>query len=158
MIIDKEKFNLSEYVKYFRHKHSGKVRFDEVDMLGIVHNLKYFYWLEWARLEYLNDTGFTNNPENFILKNPMITVHNEIDYFSPAKFNDVYFIYSRISKITKSSLTFDNLVVSDKDVLLAAAKSVLVNVNPVTGESIRITDETRELIKNYEPYPIDITE
>ena len=136
--------------KLFKHSFQGTVQFSEVDSYGVVHNLKYFYWLEWARTDYLKALGVNVNPATFISEHPLMTVHSELDYFSPLKFMDSYIVLSRIEWIKESSLCFENIILSKNGVISAKGKSILVNVNPKKGESTRIEDDLRKLIIDYE--------
>lgn len=133
----------------YKHRYKGRVQFSEVDSFGVAHNLKYLYWLEWARTDYLRTIGLNVNPKTFLTEYPIMTVHSEIDYYEPCRFNDEYNVYTRISWIKNSSLCFENVITSEER-LLVKASSVLVNVNPATRESVRINDELRKLVKIYE--------
>lgn len=133
----------------YKHIFIGRVQFSEVDSFGVAHNLKYLYWLEWARTDYLRSIGLKMNPKTFLTEHPIMTVHSEIDYFESCRFNDEYNVYTRISWIKNSSLCFENIITSE-DRLLVKASSILVNVNPKTGESVRIDDKLRTLVKKYE--------
>jgi len=140
----------SEYVNMFRHNYRRRVQFSEVDSFGVAHNIQYFYWLEWARSDYLDSIGIKMNPLTFLREHPLMTVHAEIDYIHPIKFFDEFDVLTRISWIKNSSLAFENLIFNKSGELLLKASAILVNVNPKTGESIRISDELREKIIAYE--------
>ena len=153
--MDKDNFDLNKHISIFTHKYIGKVRFDEVDMMGITHNLKYFYWLEWARIEYLESIGLKINPGSYLKDHPYVTVHSEIDYYNSSRINDQYIVYTRIKSVKNSSFIFENLITLSDGRLLVMASSVLVNINPVTNETVRIPDSTRKLIQSFEKTPIE---
>ena len=44
-------------IKDFTHKTTVKVRFHEVDMLGVCNNAVYINYFEQARLQYVKDLG-----------------------------------------------------------------------------------------------------
>jgi acyl-CoA thioesterase FadM len=52
--------------------------------------------------------------------------------------------------VKNSSLCFSNYIRLLNDTILVRASSVLVNVDPRTGESVPIGNDLRELIENYE--------
>lgn len=142
--------NLEEEIKLFKHRFTGRAEFSQVDSFGVVHNLQYFYFLEWARTDYLRAIGLQLNPMTFLKEYPIMTVHSEIDYFTPLKFNDLYTVLTRVDFIKNSSLGFKNIIINSNSILIAKGSSILVNVNPKTLESVRIPDDFRLLIKNYE--------
>jgi len=137
-------------ISLFRHTYGGVVQFSEVDSYGVVHNLKYPYWLEWARTDYLKTIGVNINPKTFLTEHPLMTVHSEIDYFYPLKFNDKYKVLSRINWIKDSSLSFENVIVNDAGLLVAKGSSIMVNVNPATAEPVTISEQLRNLVREFE--------
>ncbi|MFP4369962.1 MAG: acyl-CoA thioesterase [Bacteroidota bacterium] len=138
-----------ESLRDYRHRAEGRVQFAEVDSLGVAHNLRYLYWLEWARTEYFRAIGADMSAELFIKKYPVMTVHAEADYFNPARFDDYYSVYTKVSRLGNSSMVFSNVITSGKKLLLTAS-AVLVHVNPITGESAPIPDELRQKIIDFE--------
>ena len=146
----------TDYIKLFKHNYNGRIQFSEVDSFGVAHNIKYFYWLEWARSDYLNSIGINMNPLTFLKEHPLMTVHAEVDYIHPAKFFDEYNVATRIAWIKNSSLCFENLIFNNNGEILLKASAVLVNVNPKTGESHRISDELRAKIIKFEGEDIKI--
>ena len=144
------KAQLENDLKSYKHKIEGKVMFSDVDMFGIVHNIKYFYWLEYARTEYLGNLGIylrKNIMDNdFIL----MSVHNEADYFGSSSLSDKYEIYTRVKSINKSSITFENLVKLLDGDIIAKSTATLVYVNIVTRQPEKVPDNLRELINDFE--------
>ncbi|MCL5992179.1 MAG: acyl-CoA thioesterase, partial [Bacteroidetes bacterium] len=122
----------------------------EVDSYSIVHNLQYFYWLEWARIEYLRNILGNEAGKISIFEFPVMSAHAEIDYFNTAGFDDAYEVFTRISFIKNSSFGFENIIRLESGLLLAKASAVLVNINFKTRQPDRISDEIRELVRNYE--------
>lgn len=152
----KQETMITDFSK-FKHKYSGKVQFSEVDSFGVAHNLKYPYWLEWARTDYLSKIGININPMTYLREFPIMTVHSEIDYYNPCRFYDDYCVYTRISKLGNSSITFENIITDSNSKLLVKASSVLVNVDPRTAESLKINDRIRDLIIKFEGYDLELT-
>jgi len=138
-----------ELAKY-KFKISDKVRFAEVDSYGIVHNIQYMYWIEWSRTEYFRNLFVNMNPGVFIVEYPVMVVHAEIDYFGSAQFGDSYDVFSRISQVKNSSLKFENIIISDKKIILVKASSVLVHLNNKTNQPERIPDALRDKLKVFE--------
>ncbi|MCX6154754.1 MAG: thioesterase family protein [Candidatus Kapabacteria bacterium] len=136
-------------LKKYKHKFEGIVRFSDVDAFGVVHNAKYFIWMEAARTEYYKTLGMVKNPAAFLREYPVMVVHNEIDYFIPAFFNDEYSIYTRISYIKSSSFCFENIVVRNNEILAKAA-SVFVFLNAREKRPEKIPDNFRSIFIEFE--------
>ncbi|TAL69753.1 MAG: acyl-CoA thioesterase [Bacteroidetes bacterium] len=134
----------------FKFKVNGRVKFNEVDSYGIVHNLQYFYWLEWARIEYLRKVLGKESEKISLFEFPVISAHNEIDYFNTSGFDDAYEVLTRISYIKNSSFGFDNIIRLESGLLLVKASAVLVQVDIKTRQPERISDKYRELVRNFE--------
>jgi len=141
---------LKKALSLFRHKSRGKVQFAEVDTYGVVHNIKYFYWLEAARTEYFSDLLTHLDPKNFLNEVPFMVVHAEIDYYSSARFNDIYNVYTRVSSVRNSSLNFENLITLANGTPLVSSSAILVQLNVKESSPQRISDDIRLLLKNYE--------
>jgi acyl-CoA thioester hydrolase len=131
------------------------VRSYDVDRQGIVHNAVYLYWLEAARIEYFRDIGVPIDRQSFVTKHRFVVARCEIDYFTAAQFDDAYTVFTRVSFVKNSSFGFEHIIRSESGVVLAAAKGVLVHLNPATHKPERIPDSYRTLIKNFEGSGVD---
>lgn len=142
---------LSKEIAKFKHKITGSVKFHEVDLAGVVHNIQYLYYFEYARTEYMKDLGFQLNSKNFMQILPLMVVHSEIDYFAPAGFGDEYEIFTRISKIGRTSITFENIIRLNKGIVLAKGSAILVYFDTKSFHSTPIPDNYKNQITNFEP-------
>ncbi|MCS7053018.1 MAG: acyl-CoA thioesterase, partial [Ignavibacterium sp.] len=116
-------------IKDFNHKTNVKVRFHEVDMLGVCNNAVYINYFEHARLEYVKSAGLIPPGGIFSDGKLFFMVRNEINYRDHAYYDDELEIYSRISYIKNSSFGFDHLVVKKKTAqIIADGKGVVVYV------------------------------
>lgn len=141
---------LESNLNQFPHKISTKVKFADVDSFGVVHNIKYFYWLEWARTEFLRSIGVNLNKNTFLTELPLMVVHAEIDYFNSAEFDDEIEVFSRVFAVKDSSVVFENIIRKNGETLIANAKAVLVHIDPGTNQSIRIPDDLRIKIDRFQ--------
>jgi acyl-CoA thioester hydrolase len=135
----------------FRHKTQIRVRTWEVDWQGVVHNSNYLRYMEIGRLEHRRSYGYNLSPDGTFddgLK--VFVVHNSLDYFATAVLDDVLNIYTRISWVKNSSFSFEHYIEKEKDnILLAAGKGILVNVDPVTNLPQNLPQRfTDELLRN----------
>ncbi len=134
----------------FNHRLHSRVRSYDVDRQGIVHNAVYMYWLEAARIEYFRDLGVPIDRQSFVTKHRFVVARTEIDYLMAAQFDDVYTVFTRVSFVKNSSFGFEHVIRHENGTLLAAAKSVLVHLNPATNVPERIPDSYRDLIQEFE--------
>lgn len=142
--------DLKEELQLFTHKLESQVKFHEVDSFRVVHNIQYFYFCEWARTKYLEKCGMEFNKDTFTKHTPLMTVHHEMNYFNPLMLSEIYFTYSRCSRLGKSSLTLDNIIVNMNGQPIIRLSSTLVNVDNKTNRPAPLTDDFRSKIKNYE--------
>lgn len=139
----------------YKHRITGKVKSFEVDRQNIVHNAIYIYWLEESRIEYFRSIGISIDSETFITKDRFVVAKNEVNYVSPAQFDQSYILLTRVSEIRNSSIIFDQIILSCPDnQLLVQATGVLVNINPITNLPERIHDDYRKLVSDYEDYAV----
>ncbi|MFC2130389.1 acyl-CoA thioesterase [Bacteroidota bacterium] len=134
----------------YKFRIKSRVKFSEVDSFNVVHNLQYFYWLEWARLEYIRALGIEFEPNIFISKYMFTSVHAEIDYFNAARFDDEYEVLAQIVQVKNSSATFRNIIMLTDGTILVKASAVLVHLNSKTQEAERIPDDLRKKLADYE--------
>lgn len=140
---------LKQYLAQFRHKIHGKVKFEDVDFYGVVHNIKYLYWIEWARTEFMHDMFAPEITGNFLPAFPVMVVRNEVDYLDAMYFNNEYSILSRVEKVGKSSITFENIVLLDDVKPALRMTSVFVHVDEFYKQSREISDDIRRKIAEY---------
>lgn len=134
----------------YKHKIDGQVKFHEVDSFGVLHNIQYFYILEWARTKYFEFIGMPLNSSTYTTQNPIMTVHHEMDYFSPAMFTDTYEAFSRVTEVRNSSLNFENIILHENGKIMAKASVTLVYLSNEDYKPTRIPDNIRDNIKALE--------
>jgi YbgC/YbaW family acyl-CoA thioester hydrolase len=145
--------NINDILKeipLYKHKVEGQVKFHEVDSFGVLHNIQYFYILEWARTQYFQYIGMPVNSRTFTLENPVMTVNHELNYYYPAMFTDEYEVFTRITEVKNSSMKFENIILHANGNVMAKASAILVYMNVEDYIPVRIPDDLREKIKNFE--------
>ena len=139
-------------VKDFNHKTTIKVRFHEVDMLGVCNNAVYINYFEQARLEYVKEAGLVPAGGIFSDGKLFFMVRNEINYRGHSFYDDELEVYSRVSYIKNSSFGYDHIIVRKKTGgIIVDGKGVVVFVDPETRKSTPLTEEFIEKIKKFEP-------
>ncbi len=139
-------------IEEFEHKITIKVRFHEVDMLGVCNNAVYINYFEQARLEYIKEAGLIPEGGLFSDGRLFFMVRNEINYRGHSYYDDELDVYSKISYIKNSSFGYDHLIVRKKtDEVIVDGKGVVVSVDPKTRKSTLLTEDFIKKIKNFEP-------
>ncbi len=135
----------------FNHKIDIRVRFYEVDMLGVCNNAVYINYFEQARLEYIKELGLIPKGGLFSDGRLFFIVRNEINYLGHARFDDELTVYSRIAYIKNSSFGFEHIVENKQNgKIIAEGSGVIAQVDPETRASTPLADSFIEKIKNYE--------
>lgn len=142
----------------FKHSISGQVKFHEVDSLGVVHNIQYFYFLEWARTKYFEFIGMPLNHKTYTAENPIMTVKHVMDYFNSAYFTDYYEILSRTKTMKNSSLVMENIIRLTDGKLIVKAEVTLVYLNNQDYRPTRIPEYIRNSISLIEGNDLEIIE
>ena len=135
----------------FKHKITITVRFNEVDMLGVCNNSVYLVYFDEARFKYIKEVGLMPEGGWFSDGRLYFIVRNEINYFEHARFDDELNVYTRITLIRDSSLTYEHIIENAKTKkIIADGLGVLVHVDPKTRKSAPFPDMYYDIIRNYE--------
>src|SRR6266542_2338055 len=74
-----------------------------------------------------------------------------IEYLAPARFDDLIEVFVRVSRIGRTSVTYECAAyLCDDDVLMVTAQQTLVLVDLAERRARRIPDELRERIRTFE--------
>ena len=134
----------------FKFNHKLRVRFAETDLQGIVFNGNYLTYYDVAWTEYFRAMGMTWSG---IVETGADTVlaRTTIEFKSPAHFDDVLEVYTRVSKIGNTSITFDFEIYPEGDErLIGTSSSLYVCVDPKTLRPVRVPDMLRSRISEFE--------
>ncbi len=135
----------------FRHKVGLRVRNYEVDWLGIVHNAQYLLYFEVGRIDYLKTIGVKIEYGSIQKESKVVLVRNEINYRSPARFDDALEVRTRISSIGRTSFTFEGLMTeAATGRLIAENVAVHVWLDPLSEAPSRVGDEFRRKVVAFE--------
>ena len=80
-----------------------RTRYDECDPMGFVHHSKYLQYLEIGRTEFLRSAGgrYREIEESGLL---VVVVRVDIRYRSPARYDDLIDVTTRIVKVTAAKI------------------------------------------------------
>jgi len=119
---------------HFVFWHRERVRFRDVDLQCIVYYGKYLDYFDNALYEYLRSLGFETGVLNEHYGFDTSVVHAEIDYVSPASFDDLLDIGIRVTRMGRTS--FDaSFEVRQSDRVICRARLVLVNYDAAAARA-----------------------
>ena len=134
----------------FRFHHELRVRFAETDLQGIVFNGNYLTYYDVAWTEYFRALGLRWK-DLLEMGADTVLARTTIEFKSPAEFDQVLEIYTRVSKIGNTSLTFDfEIYPEGEDYLVGSASSLYVCIDPKTLRPVRVPDPLRSRINEFE--------
>jgi acyl-CoA thioester hydrolase len=134
----------------FKFCHRLRVRFAETDLQGIVFNANYMVYYDVAWTEYFRAIGVEY--KDFLRMGiDAVLARMELEFKSPARFDDVLEIYARVSKMGNSSMSFDfEIYPEGQDRLINCASSLYVCIDPQTLKPVSMPDELRSRIAEFE--------
>jgi acyl-CoA thioester hydrolase len=117
----------------FRHRRTIEVRFADTDAMGHVNNATYLTYFEIARASFYRDaTGsmFGIGPDSG--EASLILAEARVTYRSPAFFDELLVVESRVARIGRSSFTMEHRITAGESRvgaarLIAVATFVLVS-------------------------------
>jgi acyl-CoA thioester hydrolase len=94
-----------------------RVYYEDTDAGGVVFYANYLKFFERARTEMLRAMGFEQD-ELIETENIIFAVRSvQVDYLSPARFNELIHVSAEVVQAKKASLTFEQLITRGDDVL-----------------------------------------
>ena len=137
--------------KDFRFKFRLRVRWGECDAQGIVFNAQYMNYIEVAQAEYFRNLGMPHYGEDVRKRFDLATVKATLEYLVPARVDDLLDIYTCVSRLDNSSITFKTeMYLEGEDTLCNRAETIFANFDAGTGIVRRIPDDIREVICEFE--------
>ena len=134
----------------FRFHYDIRVRFADTDLQGIVFNGNYLTYYDVAWTEYFRAVGFTWN-DLLALGVDTVLARTTMEFKAPAKFDEILEVYTRVSKLGNTSLTFEfEIYPQNEDRLIGSATSLYVCVDPKTLRSTPVPDLLRQRISEFE--------
>lgn len=130
----------------FAFWHRERVRFRDVDLQRIVYYGKYLDYFDNAFYEYLRSLGYQAGELDARYGFDTSVVRTEIDYLSPARFDDELDVGVRVARLGRSS--FDvNFEIRNKTGVVCRAKLIMVNYEAESARARPIPDGIRDAIE-----------
>jgi acyl-CoA thioester hydrolase len=127
------------------HETTVRVRYDEVDRMGLAHHSHYLDYFEQGRTELLRSVGRTyRDLEDAGLL--LVVAAVEVRYLRPALYDDVLTVRTRAADVGGARLTFEYEVDRPSDgARIAVGKTVLASTDRA-GKPVRMPADVRELL------------
>jgi acyl-CoA thioester hydrolase len=132
----------------FKFSARTRVGFSDTDAQGIVYYGRYNPYFDLARVEYHRMLGLLHRERgtgDFVMR------ANDVEYFAPARFDDELEIFVRVSRIGRTSITFEFGAYKIPDeTLMVTAHQTLVYVDVDQREAREVPHDYREAITAFE--------
>jgi acyl-CoA thioester hydrolase len=131
----------------FKFSARTRVGFSDTDAQGIVYYGRYNPYFDLARVEYLRALGQLHREAEgeFVMR------ANDVEYFAPAQFDDELEIFARVSRIGRTSITFEFSAHKIPDeTLLVTAHQTLVYIDLTERRAIPVPDDYRARVVAFE--------
>lgn len=127
-----------------------RVYYEDTDCGGVVYYANYLRYFERARTEYLRDRGievaaFADAGILFVVS------HVEISYRSPARYNDLLKMETRISGHTRTRLTFAHTLREQEVSRVVVEGEVTLACIDAQGKPRRLPEEILHLAEKERP-------
>jgi acyl-CoA thioester hydrolase len=138
----------------FKYSSLTRVGFSDTDAQGIVYYGRYLPYFDQARVEYARHLGMlATGPEEF----EFVMRAHTIEYLAPARFDDLLEVFIRISKIGRTSATYECAAYRvDDDVLMVTAQQTLVLVDLDERKACPVPQWFRERIREFEREDVEL--
>ncbi len=122
-----------------------QVRFSDVDVYRHVNNVKYFEYLQEARVSMNSGLWKGLDPVSIVV------AQTDVDYRQPIVFRpEAYDAWTWLSRIGQRSATIDSLI-QDGETVLSRARVTIVFFDPATGRSIEPAEDYLDRMRTLLP-------
>lgn len=134
----------------FIFHHDIRVRFADTDLQRIVFNGNYLTYYDVAWTEYFREAGFQWK-DLLALGVDTVLARTTMVFKTPARFDEILQVHTRVSSIGTTSLTFEfEIYPEGEDRLIGTATSLYVCVDPETLKSAPVPEILRLRIQEFE--------
>ena len=130
----------------FKYSALSRVWFSDTDAQGVVYYGRYLPYFDHARTEYHRHLGgFATGAGEFVMR------ASSVEYHAPARFDDLIEIFVRVSRIGRTSVTYENAAYRlPDDTLMVTAQQTLVLVELESRRPTPVPDDLRAPLRAFE--------
>lgn len=135
-----------------------RVSYYETDQMGIVHHSNYIRWFEDARVDFLEQVGFSyKKMEDMGIM--IVVLGASCEYKSPARFGDRVVVIPRISEYNGFKMTVSYQVINKADGTLLATGETRHCFTDINLRLVRTKRDFPEIYKIFSDYTnVDLRE
>jgi acyl-CoA thioester hydrolase len=130
----------------FKYSALTRVWFSDTDAQGVVYYGRYLPYFDHARTEYHRHLGgFTTSGCEFVMR------ASAVEYHAPARFDDLIEAFVRVSRIGRTSVTYEYEAYRLPDeTLMVTAQQALVLIELDSRRPTPVPDELRTALRAFE--------
>lgn len=122
-----------------------RVYYEDTDCGGVVYYANYLRYFERGRTEFLRERGvsLTDCHDKGIL---FVVTKAEVEYLSPGRYNDMLLLDTKLTDISKITMTFSHTIVkegSEKELVRSVVTLASVNNE---GRPIRLPEDIKKAL------------
>ena len=130
----------------FKYSALARIWFSDTDAQGVVYYGRYLPYFDHARTEYHRHLGSIELGEA-----ELVMRASHVEYLAPARFDDLIEAFTRISRIGRTSVSYECAAYRLPDeTLLVTATQTLVLIDRVTRRPMPVPDEFRAVVRAFE--------
>ena len=135
----------------FKYSALARVWFSDTDAQGVVYYGRYLPYFDHARTEYHRHVGPIATPgREFVMR------ASSVEYHAPARFDDLIEAFVRVSRIGRSSMTYECAAYRlPEGTLMVTAHQTIVLVDLESRTPTSVPDELRAAIRSFEGEDLD---
>ncbi len=130
----------------FKYSALTRVWFSDTDAQGVVYYGRYLPYFDHARTEYHRHLGTLGiHGTEFVMRAA------NVEYHAPARFDDLLECFVRVSRIGRTSVTYEYAAVGlPEDELMVTGTQTLVLIDPVTRRPVAVPEHVRKTVRDFE--------
>ena len=133
----------------FKYSALTRVWFSDTDAQGVVYYGRYLPYFDHARTEYHRHLGTLGMHD--VAGAEFVMRASSVDYHAPARFDDLLECFVRISRLGRTSVTYESVALRlPDDALMVTATQTIVLVDLETRRPVPVPEVAREPIRAFE--------
>lgn len=126
-----------------------RVRFNEVDLQGVVHHSEIIKYFEIARIEYWRCLGLSY-AEFRKAGYEFVVARIDCDFIKPLHFDETIRVYVRTSAVSRTSISLNYLILDEGREPAVCGNTLMVCVRVGIGKPFKLPDSYLETVRTYE--------
>ena len=135
----------------FKYSALARVWFSDTDAQGVVYYGRYLPYFDHARTEYHRHLGgLAASGSELVMR------ASAVEYHAPARFDDLLEVFVRVSRIGRTSVTYEHAAYRlPDDALMVTAQQTLVLVDLAARRPTPVPDDLRAPVRAFEGHDLE---